>query len=336
MGRIELPDDPRILLETAECPSDEILAAIREHGARLMMEDVGAVLEWADIGIQLARRYGAIRLARMLGFNGSALRLAGRYDEAESYFSESLSILDHQSPADEADILRRMAWLRADQERLDDASHLAHKAIELSKRYGSKHQLGKALVAAATVWYAQGEYDEAAQYFAEAQRHLDYQTSPSSYYAVSHNLAAALVKAPNVKRFGSVFAAIKAARKSLPPRAAVARAKLKWIEGLLYLRLGNNHRAVEILSRLFKRFQGTPQECATLAVDLAKAYFELPDLAETCATLEQALKLYRSMEGVNPDFVASIAECLDGLRERTGEYDPWDVREVVAGQRLAA
>ena len=106
---------------------------------------------------------------------------------------------------------------------------------------------------------------------------------------------------------------------------------------MLYLRLGNNNRAVAILSRLFKRFEGTPEECATLAVDLAKAYFELPNLAETCATLEQALELYRTIEGVNPAFVASIAECLDGLREHTGEYDPWDVRDVVAvGERLAA
>ncbi|MCP4549432.1 MAG: hypothetical protein GY835_23500 [bacterium] len=73
-----------------------------------------------------------------------------------------------------------------------------------------------------------------------------------------------------------------------------------------------------------------------LLIDLAKAYYELPHLDKTCAALERALELYRSIEGVNPNFVASIAECLDELRERTGEYDPWDVRDVVAVEQLAA
>jgi len=215
MGRVELPESPRELLED-ECPPDGILAAIREHGASLVMEDVGSVLEWADVGIELARRYGAIRLARMLAYRGSVFRMAGHYEESESHFNEAFSVLSDQSPADKADILRRMAWLRADQYRLDEASDLADRAIDLSKRYGSKHQLGKALASAATVWYAKDEYDEAAHYFADSQQHLDYKASPSSYYAVSHNLAAALVKAPNVKRFGSVFAALKAARRNLP------------------------------------------------------------------------------------------------------------------------
>jgi len=336
MGRVELPESPTELLENAECPPDEILTTVIERGAAAMMEDVPTALEWADVGVELACRFSTIRRAQMLSFRGAALRAVGRYKESEDHFNEALWVLGNESPATQADVFRRFAGLRACQKRLDEAFWLANQAVDLSKKHGSEHQLGKAMAAVAGVCYLKEEYDNAVQYFANSQRHLEYNASPSSYYAVSHNLAVALVKAPNVKRFGSVFAALKAARRTLPPRAKVARAKLKWIEGLAYLRLGNNNRAVEILSRLFKRFEGTLEERATLAVDLAKAYFELPNLAETCATLEQALELYRSIEGVNTDFVASMAECLDGLKKRTGEYDPWDVRDVVAGEQLAA
>ncbi len=333
---VNLPDAPSSVLGSLECPTDDILEAIIERAEITRLADPGLALAWADTGIQVAQRLSDVRLARMLAYHAFSMVGVDRLDEAERGFLHAIELLDDSSPADLADVLRMFARLRAVQERLENAFLLAKKAVELSQEHGSDYQRGQALATMGLVRYAQGDYDTAIIEYTLSLRCLDFEVSPTAFYFVCHNLAAATVKARDPRRFGGVFAALEKARKALPPHSTAARAKLKWVEGLLYLRLGNNNRAVSILSLLVRRFEGTEQELAMLLIDLAKAYYELPHLDKTCAALERALELYRSIEGVNPAFVDSIAECLDGLRERTGEYDPWDVRDVVAGEQLAA
>ncbi len=61
---------------------------------------------------ELAERFNAIRLARLIGFRGSALRVAGRYREAEEHFSEALRLIADRSPADKGDVLRRLGVVK--------------------------------------------------------------------------------------------------------------------------------------------------------------------------------------------------------------------------------
>ncbi len=309
-------------------PADETLAEIIRYGATAIVEDPPKALKWADKGIELAERFNAIRLARMIGFRGSALRVAGRYREAEEHFSEALRLIADQSPADMGDVLRRLACLRMDQERISEACGLADRVLVLAGEHGSKHQYGQALNLKGITCYLSEDCNGAVKHLAESLHFLDYQTEPTAYHAALRNLIAAIVKAGDPGDFNIIFQAIKAARSILPPNSPMARLKLKWIEGLAYLRLGINNRAVALLREVSRKFKGGAQERTILSVDLSKAYCELPDYRKAARALTKALGIYRTIEGVNPDSIRTIENCLKDLGKRTGR-DPWDVRNII-------
>ncbi len=316
-------------LEIIGClPADETIAEIIRQGATATVENPAEALKWADKGIELAKRFNTIRLARMIGFRGSALRAAGRYREAEKHFNEALERIGNQSPADKGDVLRRLACLRICQERIDEASKLAAQALVLIKEHGSRHQYGQGLIAKGVTCHANREYNKAVQYFSECLCYLDYKILPVAYHGALRNLIAATVKASDPGEFDIVFQAIKTARSILPPNSHMARLKLKWIEGLANLRLGMNNRAVVLLREVSRKFKDGNQDQAMLLVDLSKAYGELPDYKKAAGALRRALGIYRSIEGVKPEFIQTIEDCLKDLGGPKGR-DPWDVRAII-------
>ncbi|MCP4655417.1 MAG: hypothetical protein GY856_08360 [bacterium] len=259
-----------------------------------------------------------------------------QHGEAEREFRAALDLLGSWYPAERGDVMRRMTALRLAQERLAEAITLVDQAVMLTREHGTSQQFGLAVLERGVVAAMSGCYDDAADHFAESLRHLDHRESEETYYAAIHNLAAAIAKCPDPRRMSGIFAMLKIARAALPAGATDARVRLKWIEGLAYLRLGSNMRATAILKRVSRNLDGTAQEHASLALDLAQAHYMEGDHGRARDALVRALRLYQNIEGVNPVAVQAVARCLDRLWGDLPDFDPWSVRDAIVTGRLPA
>jgi len=131
---------------------------------------------WAEIGLELVSKVEeasevkqpALR-ARAATMLGSSYRAIGDTQRADEVYREALKLYrDLDAPLDRADLRRRIAYLRMEQRRFEEALDELELARDVFEATGLEEQHGLVLMAIGHVYQEQGDADTALLRLVEA------------------------------------------------------------------------------------------------------------------------------------------------------------------------
>ena len=232
---------------------------------------------------------------------GSAYRAVGDYTEAHRTYE--LALAEGDLPTVEAaDLYRRLAYLRLYQGHGPEAESLIDEAIRIQRLETDlidRHELGRCLVARATIRRESGNLGASILDLTAALNHLDVGRGPRPYFAAAHNLAVDLVNGGSPDQLATALKRLGVARKKLRSfkKRHYAKYKLKWLQGLIQARFGATAQA-ELSHKAARRGlidMGASYEVVMISLDLTALYLpqgrltELRELA--CETVELCTSL---------------------------------------------
>jgi len=300
---------------------DDLIAEFNstiEQWKKISLDDPHKGLALADDAVKCAQRIGNLFLTRALAVRGSALRSIGAHNESEKVLLGILASLDARDVAERTDILRRIAYLRAEQRRFDAAMEIIEEAEAASKSLPN-HQQGKILLAKGYIYGEAARYHEAIPIFVRALLLLDARECPVSYDVAIHNIivAISLDEKLDLPTLRSLLRSFDRARHGLSKKSRIFRLKLKWAGAIVDLRLGINNKALSALLSLRREFRLNRRpsvELAMISIDVGQAYIEAEDWERACIMLEKAHSLLEEVEGISPTAASSLAAAIEGLR----------------------
>lgn len=244
-----------------------------------------AALQPAEVGLKLSAGLAASRLerdrlkVRALGVLGGVQRSLGRHDEAEAAYHLAAEIsLTLGEPLGLADLARRLATLRRDQQRFGEARRLAEWAIDCYAAEGDERGRAHTLVELGIVLGCEcRDCEETARCFHQALEHLDPEHDAVYYRCAVHNLANTLCLDADSRRLAELDDLIERSRSlgGFEPGSPGAL-KACWLEGVAAARRGEHQHAEAALDEARTGFLrlGLAAEAATVAMDLARFYLE--------------------------------------------------------------
>ncbi len=212
------------------------------------------------------------------------------------------------------DVLRRRAILRIYQGRLADAQEDSDAALDQTT--GVEHT--RALEASGITLYYRGDYRAAIKQLGRclAEIHPD----DGRYCNAIQNYATGLAQG-TVEEMQNALELCVEARALLKPRHKIQRAKLRWTEGLLHLRLGKLKKAWRALNTARRSLIAleAASEVAAIIADMARVSQEPVAIREACYAaaevitgrhpLAQPLRaLARAAKQVIPEAAAALRE----------------------------
>ncbi len=311
----------------------------------IVFHEPAAGLEWAEVAPYLAsmvdvadERQRPELVAYAYGVEGSGYRAAGDFEAAERSYDEALKVANREglSDSDRADIHRRLAVLRTDQKRYDEALGEADRAIEVfrsEESFQAQQDLAEALTVRGAVHLVSGDHAQSIRWFAEALTLADLATSRRTYHAAIHNIAYALARSAcgDPEIIGKGYRFIREARRKLKNgHRSVPRAKLLWIESLL---LAQTKPAPAVEGYLAARCDlielEAAQEVCLISLDLGALYLrgerwsELLALAAETVQLAERLKVREEgigalrlwTEAVQGEAVEAVLKAARGARQ---------------------
>jgi tetratricopeptide (TPR) repeat protein len=231
-----------------------------------------------------------VELARGFARLAAALRLRCRYDHADAALRTALKM----DPTDEirGDLYRRRGLLRISQERKAAALADTRAALELAP---AGRRRAVALLTLGNILYRTSFFEEAIQRLEEAVLTLD--------PAWEHQYTGALICYANALTKGTGKDARKGleicakARRRLKSTHKMQRAKLWWVEGTLYHRLGENRDAWRCLniSRLALVVMKFAPEVAAITSDMARIAMQPHTVENMCYEANKAIPEYHPL-----------------------------------------
>lgn len=274
---------------------------ILEQGRALLARDVREAEEMARLGLAVAaacadRPAGpsGIRIddlkAHACSLLGDALRRRRLWREAEEAFQAAASYLTGPLSSDERAVYcRRLALLRLEQGRFDEASGLLARAAGLFSDHGMLEAEADCWTVLGLLLLEEGEPEEALEPLGNAADKVSLDRSPRQ--AVQAGLALALAKA----ELGQVTSARRLVERCRTRYGRIddleALLRVSWLEGRVASALGERARAVEILREVRQRFleRGSLLDAALATFDLAlllaegERNTEIPELMDEIA-----------------------------------------------------
>lgn len=335
LRNLKLPAEAERVLYDPRCWSEFFCGLFFERCSELLFEQPRKGFKLAEIAPRLAARVsaercdgGALRplelLVRAYTLLGGAYRVIGDHAGAERTYRMARQILDRHPIAavERANFHRHLAGLRACQGRVTEALDLAERALAVYRTDGCVDDLAWALVVRGTVQVARGRHGDGIEDFGEALAHVNPKLNPRVYHSAIHNLAYA-VTASRMARFDLAAARrqVRRARRCIRNhRRSLPRAKLIWIEGLMFLKAGLYRRGEALLRAARQSFTGldAPYEIALVSLDLAEVYLLDRRWSEMRKLTAETYQLFQSL-------------CADKEALRTLRY--W--REAVLAQTVS-
>lgn len=322
LARLDLEKAPE---EVLDCPSywdDTPCDLYFEACEELVYRDPKAALKAAEIAPRLAtavpeedspdgRRKHRDLLVRAHGILGSAFRSLGRHAEAWQSLNRASRLARKTISAQASTLLyRRLAYLAAAENKLDEALALAKKAKDVSD---SQNDLGAGFTVRGYVRVKLGLYSDAVRDFGKALSIIDPKRDPGKgepkrmRYAAVHNLLYAIAQNPSPESLGDLRFYLREARKLVPAhRRSLPRYQLYWIEGLILLKLGSGRRGERLLHRAQAGFLeiGACFETALIGLDISEIYRDEGRWGEL---EELASETFRQFEALSADAEAIAA-----------------------------
>ncbi len=331
LAKVDLRDDPQAVLD---CPSywDETPCRLYfEACEELAYLDPEAVLKAAETAPRLAaavteedspegRREHRDRLVWAHCILGSAYRAVAEQADARRVFNQALRLARKGiSPGARTLLYRRLAYLEAAENKLDQALERANQAKDASD---GPNNLGAAYAVRGYVNVKLGHYSDAVRDFGKALSIIDPRKDAGGEarrmrYAAIHNLLYAISQNASPESLGDVRFYLRQARKLVPAhRRSLPRYQLYWIEGLILIKLGSGRRGERLLHRAHAGFRevGACFELALIALDISELYRD----EGRCGELEElAGETFRQFKVLSADAEAIAAlklwkEAIDG------------------------
>lgn len=267
--------EPKQVLTSREFWKPDFCHRFLAYCAETAFFDPPRAIGLASLGVRLATRTADHRaLSLAFGVLGSAHRLLGQPEKSELCFKVAAT----KAQGDIyclADLTRRFVPLRVLQSRRDEALEVANHAIDLYKTLDKPDGLGRGMLYRGIVLLRMGRLGDALADFHIALELLSPTESEIFYTATLYNITLALAKGSD-QQVTEALSRLENLKKGLKgkPDIHLVRVKLRWTEGLLYLRQGQylrgRRRLENVKDALLKL--GLPLEVAAITADLATAY----------------------------------------------------------------
>ena len=313
VAKLDLPDEAELVLD---CPSywDETPCRLFfERCEELAFHTPQQAVKTAEIAPRLAetvreennpdgRRKRRELLVRAHTILGSAYRAVGRHYEAEQTFARALRLgragigLEIQ-----ALLHRRIAYLRAAQNRLAEAIDFANLAVKISQH---PNAVAAAHTARGYVNVKLGRYSDGVRDLGMALSIINPKQDPGMgeakriRHSAVHNLAYAISQSPSPESLGDVQFYLRQARKLVPHhRRSLPRYQLYWLEGMSLIKLGSGRRGERLFQRARAGFKeiGAIFELALINLDLSELYRDEERWPELAQLAEETFHIFRKL-----------------------------------------
>lgn len=230
--------------------------------------------------------------------NGDAARVAGRYREAEARYGAARRRLRSASLVsclEAGHLYSRMASLRIDQWRPQDAWTLLMRAESIAEGYGDKALSAAVLLKMGIAAENMGEPELAVRKLLDAKAAYRRLGNPAMDVAVLNSLAVTLAGAGEIDRALRLHVVgERPARELLSPAALLT---YEWARGYITLRAGYHGAALAIFDRVLEQqaAAGDVPSAAEMLVDLAEAQASVGDLAAVEETAVQMAVLFDAL-----------------------------------------
>lgn len=200
---------------------------------------------------------------------------SGLKEAAEAFeIAEGHRIQGSGDPMEEAALLDLRASLLRDQHRITEAREALERAITLYREANDDHLAGRALINLATLDRRQGRIDQAIETLLEAGGLIDTSREPRLIFMLRKNLALFLSEADRAEEAAEMLPELR--RLAADRVGSLETLRLRWTEGLIYRRLGQDSWAENSLRRARDGFleSGIGYESVLVSLDLAALYLD--------------------------------------------------------------
>lgn len=292
--------------------------------------------------------------ARALTILGSSYRAVEDPPRTEEAFQKALAIYRAMTyelrsiALDQADLYRRLAYLRLEQRRYAEALDLVDQAVPVFVSAGCRHELGRVYLAKGVIQLKMGDR-AAISTLCHALSTLDTERSPSDYHAATHNLLFALCNfEPDGETLDRAFKFLQVARLSSRSRSPGRRrshqykllghrrptmpdAKTRFLQGRILLLLGDDAAARRALesARADLIALDMPLAVAEVSIELAECYLmaSIPSWGKIQRLAQEALQLLAAVPNAGEILVAcellhkaAVARSLTQARRELAAY----------------
>lgn len=200
---------------------------------------------------------------------------SGLREAAEAFeIAEEHRVQGSGDPMEEAALLDLQASLLRDQGRFDEARDILAQAIALYREANDDHLASRALINRATLDRRQGRLDRAIETLLEARGMIDTSREPRLLFMLRKNLALFLSEAGRADEAAQMLPDLR--RLASDRVGHLETVRLRWAEGLIYRRLGQDSWAENALRRARDGFleSGIGYDMALVSLDLATLYLD--------------------------------------------------------------
>lgn len=256
--------------------------------------------------------------ARARAERGNARRVADDLPGAEADLAAALERA-RQGTGDPrllAKLLDLTASLRTDQRRLKEAAELLDWVYDIHKDLGESHEAGRALISKSNAAFYALDLDEAMRLLGQALSLIDINREPSLVLVVVHNLLFHLVEAGEVEKAEGLL------RHSRELYAAyggkMERLKVRWMDGRIAFRLGDQARAEEAFGDVRAAFEelDLPYDRALVSLELAAVWLTQGRTREIRELLDETVATFE-VRGIRREAIAALLMLREAIdRER--------------------
>ena len=322
---LDLPEQAGKILNYSRYWTEEFYLQLEDHCESLLFSDPVAGFQVARVLPTLARRIHQHltqtsprklddlkrrRLreleARALCVLGGSYRRLGNLAKSEAVYRQALDI-DTISLSEQANLCRRLAILRLNQGRIEEALTLVNGAIAIYRQEGNE-SFAKALMARGYIFLESGRYSEAVLDHAAALPYINAKKSPRAFHMAIHNICCALTKGSAYPEdLGSAIQYLREAnRLTRTKRQSVPKLKLKWIQGILMNKLGFTRRGEMLLANARQGLAslGSPFDVAMVSLDLSALYLREGRIWKLSVLANETFQMFGELE--DPETLAAL------------------------------
>jgi tetratricopeptide (TPR) repeat protein len=268
--------------------------------AVLVAEAVGAT---GELGAEACNSLAAKTWTQL----GNALRVAGDLSGADREIARALERLDAPGGStmlDRATVFYRLAALRKEQRRFEEALELLDRVGAIYRRLGQRSLLARTLRKKAMVLGEAGEPEAEIALYHRALELIDQQEEPWDFLVARHNLICAL---SDTGRYREAFALLFHTRPLyLKHGTPLTLVHMRWLEGAIALGLGRLDQAeaafCEVRSKYLERSMDF--DAALASLNLAEVYARRGRAGEVRALAEEVLAVFAERQIHRESFAA--------------------------------
>jgi len=309
------PEDRRRTVERARTRfrGETFADLLVEESSQHLPDDPWSACSWADTAHAVhfhtpGLKKGGPIMVRVLAHRGNALRAMGRLNDAERDLHRARREVESHAVTDlavcaELDCLE--GSLRKDQRHLDLAEKLFHRATVVYRLLGEVELRARTEMKLGFVYYAHGEFAEAAWTTERALADLSLETTPRLYLYARFNLARALEALGEPGR--SLALLEDDARYQDVHFDQLSQLRVIWLRGKVQLALRDRDGAEELLSAARDGFAaaGIGFDVAMVSLELALILLERGELGRVKQIAREAFQIFGS-QNVHPEALGSL------------------------------